>query len=142
MATLYFPNATSQVVLKTTLNSQLGSLLTDAWVMTLYTFKNDAPDTTSCTGDCATTWPPLPVGFQFSPAAAPGIPGSIGVLERSDNTYQVIYNDAALYRYAKDTKTGDTNGNGSNGLWFAVVVSPQNSTSVPAASATPTGTGK
>ncbi len=144
-ATLFFPTAVTQIVLKAAQNPQLGNLLTDAQGMTLYTFKSDTPDSSSCTGDCATLWPPLTVGFQISPAAAPGIPGYVGVFERPGNMYQVTYNDAALYGYSKDTKPGDTNGNGLNGLWSVVVIPPQGSTpsSSPAVpSASPTSAGK
>ena len=109
--------------------------------MTLYTFKNDGPDTTTCTGDCATLWPPLTIGFNVTPSAAPGITGNLGVLERDDGKYQVTFNDAPLYRYSKDGKPGDTNGNGLNGLWSVVPV-PTAATPAATPTATPTGTGK
>ncbi len=132
------PTSTTETVLKVAANPQLGNILTDAQGMTLYTFKNDGPDKSNCTGDCATLWPPLTIGFNVTPAGAAGVTGSIGVLERPDGKYQIWYNDAPLYRYSKDIKPGDTNGNGLNGLWSVVVIPAQ--TATPAATGAPSGT--
>ncbi len=142
------PTSTTVIVLKLAQNPQLGSILTDAQGMTLYTYKNDAPDKSNCTGGCATLWPPLTIGFDVTPGAGPGVSGNIGVLERSDGTYQVWYNDAPLYRYSKDSQPGDTNGNGLNGLWSVVAVAAQTpaaqtptpQTAAPAATAAAPGT--
>lgn len=113
-----------------------GNILTDAQGMTLYTFKGDSPGKTTCTDTCATTWPPLTIPFNTVPSA-PGVSGNIGILERPDGKYQVTYNEQALYRYSKDTKAGDTNGNGVDGQWStATMQAPPTPAATTAASPT------
>lgn len=101
-------------------NGKLGSILTDNQGMTLYIFKKDKSGESVCSGPCVTKWPPLTVAEGMQPAAASGIPGTLGQIERQDDTYQVTYNGMPLYRYAGDSKPGDTNGQGFGGLWFVV----------------------
>jgi hypothetical protein len=95
--------------------------------MTLYTYAQDAPDISDCTGDCAKKWLPLTVPQGITPASAQAVVGNLGVFERADGTYQVLYNDAPLYAYSGDAKPGDTNGDGIDKQWSVVVV-PASST--------------
>lgn len=101
-------------------NDKLGNILVDTHGMTLYTFKNDKPGESNCTGACATLWPPLTVPQGTVPTASKGDNGMLGVLERAGGTYQVTYNDMPLYLFAQDTKVGDTNGQGYKNLWSVV----------------------
>jgi D-xylose transport system substrate-binding protein len=115
-------------------NPTLGSLLVDSQGMTLYTFKNDQPGVSNCTGSCATAWPPLTVAQGVTPTAGAGVPGTLGVIERADGTYQVTYDDMPLYLYAKDTQVGDTNGQGVGNVWYVVTIGASMATpSAPAA---------
>ncbi len=107
----------------TATNATLGTILVDGNGMTLYTFKNDKPDTSNCSDTCAQNWPPLTVAsMDATPTAGQGITGTFGVIQRSDNTFQVTYNHMPLYRFAKDTKAGDTNGQGVGNLWYVVQI--------------------
>ncbi len=102
-----------------TKNAKLGNILTDENGMTLYTFKNDKPGQSTCTGTCAQTWPPLTIGQGVTPTVGSGVTGKVATLTRQDGALQVTYNGLPLYRYAGDTKAGDANGQGIGGLWYA-----------------------
>ena len=106
--------------MKVAQDAKLGSILADSQGMTLYTFKKDKPGKSACVDACAKRWPPLAVPEDMQPIAAPGIPGKLGQIERKDDTYQATYNGMPLYRYAGDSKPGDTNGQGLGGNWFVV----------------------
>jgi predicted lipoprotein with Yx(FWY)xxD motif len=86
--------------------------------MTLYQFAKDTKDTSNCTGQCATAWPPA--AASTAPAAPAGDSGTVGLITRPDGTKQVTYNGLPLYRYSKDTKQGDTAGQGVGGAWKVV----------------------
>ncbi len=110
----------TQVALKMGRNANLGNVLTDSNGNTLYTYKNDPPTLSTCVGGCALTWLPLTTAKGVTPLADKGITANIGVIPRADNTVQITYNDAPLYRYAEDKKPGDANGNGQSGQWLVV----------------------
>jgi predicted lipoprotein with Yx(FWY)xxD motif len=99
-------------------SAAIGAYLTGENGRTLYTFKADGPNTTSCTGGCATTWPPFIVGTGGSVTAGAGVTGSLTTVGRPDGQMQVTYNGARLYYFANDAKAGDTNGQGVGGKWF------------------------
>lgn len=104
-------------------DSTLGNILTDSQGMTLYIFKKDKAGESVCEGTCAQKWPPLTVTEGMQPMAAPGIPGKLGEFERKDDTYQVTYDGMPLYRFAGDSKPGETKGQGLGGVWFVVPTS-------------------
>jgi predicted lipoprotein with Yx(FWY)xxD motif len=80
-------------------------------VATLYAFSADTPAMSNCTGLCAMIWPP--VLTQTAPSAAGSASGSLlGVIQRSDGTFQVTYNGHPLYYFALALTTGNTSGNG------------------------------
>jgi predicted lipoprotein with Yx(FWY)xxD motif len=102
-------------------NATLGSFLTDSQGHTLYVFMKDTSNTSTCTGNCAQTWPPFT--SQGTPQAGSGVTASmIGTSSRSDGSTQVTYNGHPLYYYSGDKNMGDTNGQGVGGNWF--VISP------------------
>ncbi|HEY3311643.1 MAG TPA: hypothetical protein VGK00_08395 [Anaerolineales bacterium] len=103
-------------------NDTLGSFLVDDKGMTLYLFTKDTePNTTTCYDKCATAWPPLLT--SGAPVAGDGIDASkFGTATRKDGTTQVNYNGRPLYYYIKDTKPGDTTGQGVGSVWY--VISP------------------
>src|ERR1700751_472117 len=102
--------------------SSLGSILVDAGGLTLYLFKADSGTMSACTGACATAWPPLLA--NGAPTAGTGLTASkLGTITRAGGSRQVTYNGHPLYLFIKDTKTGQTSGQGVTAFgaaWFAV----------------------
>ncbi|MGW6708228.1 SCO0930 family lipoprotein [Streptomyces sp. NPDC054956] len=100
-------------------NDQLGSVLTDSAGFTLYRFDKDTakPSKSNCDGDCAKTWPVVAAGDAT--AAAGMDPALLGEVVRTDGSKQLTVAGWPVYRFSKDTKAGDTNGQGVGGTWFA-----------------------
>ncbi len=88
-------------------------ILTGKNSMTLYTFDRDVAGSgkSVCNGPCATNWPPL-IAADDAKAA-----GDYSIVTRDDGSKQIAYKGKPLYYWAKDTKPGDTTGNGVNGVW-------------------------
>jgi predicted lipoprotein with Yx(FWY)xxD motif len=107
-------------MVKVAQDARLGSILTDGQGMTLYIFKKDRPGESVCEGACTQKWPPLTAAEGMQPVAVPGIPGKLGEIKRKDDTYQVTYDSMPLYRYAGDSKAGETKGQGLGGVWYVV----------------------
>lgn len=105
--------------LQLTTGTKLGTVLAASNSMTLYTNKNDKPGSSACNSACAQIWPPLLV-TAGAPAAPSGLMGTLGVVTWSDGTVQVTLNGQPLYLYTGDSKSGDTNGDGIDGIWAAV----------------------
>lgn len=100
-------------------DTSLGDVLVDGDGMTLYLFTKDTGGTSTCSGGCADTWPPLTV--DGAPTAGEGVDGDeLGTIERDDGTTQVTYHGMPLYLYAADAEPGDVAGQGVGGVWFAV----------------------
>ncbi len=100
-------------------SKKLGKVLTDSEGFTLYRFDKDTPNPpkSNCEGDCAKTWPVVAAGDA---KAAPGTDATLlGEVTRADGSKQLTIDGWPMYRYAKDTKAGDTNGQGVGGTWFA-----------------------
>jgi len=116
-----------------------GTVLTGPNGMTLYTHAGDTATSSTCTGACATTWPPLETKGQ--PKAGTGVTGQLGTVTRPDGTTQVTYGGLPLYYWQGDTKVGDATGNGVEGFSIATVKgsgsAPAASMPAPAASAAP-----
>jgi Secreted repeat of unknown function len=72
----------------------------------------------TCDGAWAEAWPPLTVAGPDLPA---GLDSDLfNVVERTDSSFQLVAGEWPLYRFAGDAAPGDTNGQGSGGVWFAV----------------------
>ena len=80
--------------------------------MTLYTFDKDTPGKSVCNGKCATNWPPAIAGDGAKPA------GDWTIVARGDGMKQWAYKGKPVYAWVKDSKPGDTTGDGFlNGAW-------------------------
>jgi predicted lipoprotein with Yx(FWY)xxD motif len=92
-------------------------VLVDQNNRTLYGFTDDSAGSSTCTGACAATWPPL---------AGPATAGNgvdkneLATFTRSDGTVQVMYFGHPLYNFAADTKPGDAHGQGIGGTWYVI----------------------
>ncbi|MFF6996855.1 SCO0930 family lipoprotein [Streptomyces sp. NPDC008313] len=100
-------------------DTKLGKIVTDSAGFTLYRFDKDTaePPKSACDGDCAKAWPAVPAGGA---SAAAGVDKALlGEVTRADGTKQLTLDGWPMYRYAKDTKAGDTKGEGVGGTWYA-----------------------
>ena len=100
----------------------IGAFLTGEEGKTLYVLTKDTPGVSTCTGTCATAWPPFVLGAGESVKGGADVTGSFGTISRDDGTTQVTYKDAPLYYFAGDAAAGSVGGQGLNGVWF--VASP------------------
>jgi predicted lipoprotein with Yx(FWY)xxD motif len=91
-------------------------VLANAKGMTLYTFAKDMKDMSHCSGPCAQNWPPLAAPADAKPV------GSWTIVTRDDKTRQWSYKGQPLYTWIKDTKPGETSGDGVGmGAWKVAV---------------------
>jgi predicted lipoprotein with Yx(FWY)xxD motif len=100
-------------------NANLGKFLTGEDGKTLYTFAPDSMDTSTCVDTCATNWPAFVLEGGETAVAGTSVTGKIATFKRPDGSMQVSYNGKPLYYFAKDTRAGDTNGQGlASGKWL------------------------
>jgi predicted lipoprotein with Yx(FWY)xxD motif len=95
------------------MKTAMGMVLTDGKGMTLYTFDQDKDGKSACTGGCVQNWPPLTAGADAKSQ------GDWTTIIRDDGTHQWAFKGKPLYNFAKDTKPGDTAGDGFKGMWHA-----------------------
>jgi predicted lipoprotein with Yx(FWY)xxD motif len=95
--------------------AKVGRVVVDAEGRTLYRFTAEAQGRPVCTGACVKTWPPATV------TKGSGLPDHVATVDRPDGGgLQLTYDGHPLYRYAGDHSTGDANGDGVGGQWYAV----------------------
>ena len=118
--------------------TSLGSTLVASNGHTLYMFAHDTSTKSTCSGSCATYWPPLVTTGK--PTAGPGVHAALlGTTHRADGRLQVTYHGHPLYFFVNDKKAGSTSGEGLKafgGKWFAL--SPAGLKIVPAGMTTTT----
>ena len=106
----------------TTVEGRDGTYLTDGSGRALYMWLGDGARKSSCSGDCALSWPPLVTG------ATPKVTGeasqaAVGTLTRADGSKQVTYEGHPLYHFVVDSRPGTTKGQGSDSFgarWWLV----------------------
>ncbi len=91
------------------------TVFADAKGMTLYTFDKDTDGKSVCNGDCAKNWPPLTAKANAKPM------GDWTVVTRDDGSKQWAYKGKPLYTWVKDTKPGETTGDGVGKVWHNAV---------------------
>ena len=104
-------------------DSALGKIIVDGEGKTLYMFTpdEDAGGKVTCYDQCATAWPALKADDASAVTVGAGLDQSkVTVTDRTDGGKQVKYGEYPLYYYAKDTKAGDTNGQGVGTKWYVV----------------------
>jgi predicted lipoprotein with Yx(FWY)xxD motif len=93
----------------------VGSFLTDIKGMTLYTFKKDTPGKSACEGPCVDNWP---LFFREKVEPKDGLAAAdFATITRADGKKQTTYKGMPLYYFIKDTKPGDTMGQGVKDVW-------------------------
>lgn len=114
-------------------STPLGKIITDSQGRTLYMFSHDTGMKSTCTGACASNWPPFTAGSK--PAASGGITaGALTLVKRSDGSKQVTLNGHPLYYFAGDQSAGQTNGQGVDEFgakWWTVGPSGTKVTAAP-----------
>jgi predicted lipoprotein with Yx(FWY)xxD motif len=101
----------------------VGTFLTGPNGHTLYTKSGDTATSSTCTGTCATNWPPLTITAGQQVVGGTGVTGTFASLTRADGSIQVTYAGLPLYYWVQDTKAGDVTGNGVGGFSVAGVSS-------------------
>jgi predicted lipoprotein with Yx(FWY)xxD motif len=98
---------------------KLGEILVGNDGMTLYMFTKDEPNKSNCNAECLAKWPPLLT--EGEPVLGEGVDSDlVGTAELADGTMIVTYNEMPLYYWVKDTKPGDTTGQGVGEVWYVV----------------------
>lgn len=95
--------------------------------LTLYRFDDDdaKPSKSVCNGECAKVWPPVTVTPGTKVFLAGVKKSDVGVVKRDDGTLQLTIGGWPTYRFNKDTKPGDTLGQGVGGKWFGITPTGQ-----------------
>jgi predicted lipoprotein with Yx(FWY)xxD motif len=107
-----------------TASTGLGTIVVNGTGRTVYEFGKDAGSMSTCTGGCASIWPPVAAPDPV-PAALPGVWGQLGSTTRADGSKQLTIAGHPVYTYSGDNAAGDANGQGitlNGGVWN--VVSP------------------
>ena len=101
--------------------SAIGYVLAAANGQVVYTYDKDTKGSApTCTGSCATTWPPL-TGKPLA-SEADKLPGTLGTVSDANGAKQVTYNGLPLYTF-KGAKAFTTTGNGVGGEWHVIKLS-------------------
>jgi predicted lipoprotein with Yx(FWY)xxD motif len=107
----------NDVTLKVGQGNGTPAFLTDSQGMSLYYFLNDTPGKSNCDANCRKNWFPLYATGKL--LADLGVNATkLGVILLPNGFRQVTYGGLPLYYSIQDTKPGDTNGQGAQGLWF------------------------
>jgi len=101
----------------------LGMVLVDSRGFTLYRLTGETASNIMCNASCAATWPPLEA--SGTPKGGSGATGTLATTMRPDGTEQVTYQGVPLYTFAGDSGPGQSNGEGIQGVWFAVTPAGQ-----------------
>lgn len=104
----------TQTVLADSMPTQThNGILTGSNGMSLYTFDKDTAGSgkSVCNGPCAANWPPLMATAEAKTAT------DYTVITRDDGNKQWAYKGKPLYFWVKDSKPGDTTGDGFNNFW-------------------------
>jgi predicted lipoprotein with Yx(FWY)xxD motif len=91
--------------------TSVGTVLTNAEGLTLYTFDKDEAGKSNCYDSCATNWPPMPA------EASSKDDGDFTVVKRKDGTFMWAHDGQPLYTWVGDSAKGDVTGDGVGGVW-------------------------
>ena len=115
------PAAATSYPVKLAQDAKLGAYLTGENGLALYLLTADKADTTTCSGGCASAWPPFELDPGETLTAGDGVTGKLATITRADDgKAQVTYNGVPLYYFAGDKAAGDITGQGVKGVWFLV----------------------
>ena len=114
----------SSVAVKTRAIKGLGTVLVNTKGRTLYVFMKDAHRHVTCTGSCASFWPPLKWKSSSKPKAGGAAKSSLVAWDKNPGGGKVVtYNHWPLYTYSGDSGAGQANGwnqNLNGGKWYVI----------------------
>jgi predicted lipoprotein with Yx(FWY)xxD motif len=117
---------TNAALITTKKRGKLGTILAfGPKKLTVYMFEGDKGSSSSCTGACASAWPPV---TGIPKAGAGAMASDLGTITRPDGTKQVTYKGHPLYLFSKDKDDGDAYGEGLKAFgadWYALAPSGQ-----------------
>jgi len=117
-------HATSSVAVSTRKVSGLGTVLVNSKGRTLYVFMNDKQRHVTCTGACASFWPPLKWKGSGKPKVGGTAKAGLVSTDKNPSGGRVVtYNKWPLYTYSGDSAAGQSNGEGQNlngGKWYVI----------------------
>jgi predicted lipoprotein with Yx(FWY)xxD motif len=99
-----------------------GTFLTDGSGRAVYLWVKDGMNKSTCTGACASAWPPVMDKGQLT-ASGGAKSADLGTIARAGGGKQVTYDGHALYYFAGDSGAGQTSGQGSDSFgakWWLV----------------------
>jgi predicted lipoprotein with Yx(FWY)xxD motif len=120
-------HSTSSVAVNTRKLRGLGVVLVNPKGRTLYVFMKDQQRRVTCTGSCASFWPPLKWKSSHKPTAGGAAKTALLGTDKNPSGGRVVtYNKWPLYTYSGDSGAGQAHGQGLNlngGKWY--VISPK-----------------
>jgi len=115
--------SSSAATVKTGTVAGLGAVLENGQGRVLYIYTPDGKSGVTCTGSCASTWPPLQLTSGQTPMASGATQTSLlGSISNPAGGKVATYGGRPLYTYSGDSSAGTANGQGTGGIWY--VVSP------------------
>jgi predicted lipoprotein with Yx(FWY)xxD motif len=103
-------------------STPLGRVLAGSNGHVLYRFMADKTKASTCSGACASNWPPLVA--TGPPVAGAGVKQALlGTTKRRDGKLQVTYAGRPLYFFVGDAKAGETKGQAVSAFgarWYVV----------------------
>ena len=128
-------------VLRSAASAKLNAtIVVDTHGRTLYALSPETTHHLLCrSSECFEVWPPATVRSRsVKLLAGHGVQGRIGILRRSDGKLQLTLRGLPLYRFAGDSRAGQTTGEGIKsfgGTWHAVRASTHANAMAPVAPA-------
>jgi predicted lipoprotein with Yx(FWY)xxD motif len=120
-------HSASTVAVMTRKISGFGVVLVNPKGRTLYVFMKDQHRRVTCTGSCASFWPPLKWKSASKPKAGGAAKTSLLGTDKNPSGGRVVtYNKWPLYTFSGDSAAGQAKGEGQNlngGKWY--VMSPK-----------------
>jgi predicted lipoprotein with Yx(FWY)xxD motif len=117
-------HSTSSVAVTTRKISGLGVVLVNAKGRTLYAFMKDAQKHVTCTGSCASFWPPLKWTRKSKPKAGGTAKTALLGSDKNPSGGRVVtYNKWPLYTFSLDSAAGQAKGEAKNlngGKWYVI----------------------
>ncbi|HKD93911.1 MAG TPA: hypothetical protein VKB43_04285 [Gaiellaceae bacterium] len=117
-------HSTSSVAVKTRTIKGLGVVLVNTKGRTLYVFMKDKHRRVTCTGSCASFWPPLKWKGSGKPKAGGAAKSGLLGLDKNPAGGKVVtYNHWPLYTFTGDSAAGQAKGwnqNLNGGKWYVI----------------------